>query len=278
MIVPGEPKRLDHPNLIYLIGAFFSVVTLAVYGAVVYHFTFSPHGPAVLNPLQKMLEEQKKPIILAEAQRIEDLEIYQHFHNVVEYPELPQTKRPVCYICHSDYPHSKSKKVRAMMNMHTQFFECETCHIENKEEAPIVYKWYNPTNPDPKGPFFGTRYNPTTGQLLEVEDQFSKIAPYFLKEGGQESAMQEQDAASARDYMRVRDQLTPEQLDSVKKKFHVNISEKGHECGACHAKDGVLDLRELDFSADRAKDLELLNIKGMITKYEEFYLPNLFKE
>lgn len=276
--MPGEPKRLDHPILIYIIGAFFTVVTLLVYGAVVYHFSLSPHGPAVLRPIKRMLEEQRRSAILEEAKRLDELEIHRHFHRIVEYPTLREELRPVCYICHSDYPHSKSKKVRALLNMHTQFFVCETCHIENKGKATIIYEWYNPLNPEPQGPFFGTRYHPETGSLLEVADQFSKIAPYFRQGENLESAIQKQDAPLAQDYMNVRDQLTPEQRDSVKKKFHVNIKAKGHACDACHVKNGVLDFKSLGFAQNRITDLEQLNIKGMITKYEEFYLPNLFRE
>ena len=92
-----------------------------------------------------------------------------------------------------------------------------------------------------------------------------------------ESAIQIQDAPLARDYMRVRDTLTPEQRDVFKMKFHGNIKPKGHECEACHAKRGVLDFEKLGFADNRVQDLRQLNIRGMITKYEEFYLPTLFK-
>jgi len=197
---------------------------------------------------------------------------------MVEYPQLPENVRPVCYICHSDYPHSKSKKVRAMLNMHTEFFVCETCHIEEQNKGRVVYKWYNPLDKEPKGPFFGTSYDPETGNLLEVDDQFSKIAPFFELRGELKSAIQIQDSALAQDYMRVRDKLTPEQRDNVKKKFHVNIKAKGHDCDKCHSKFGILKFREMGFTENRTIDLEQLNIKGMVTKYENFYIPNLFKD
>jgi hypothetical protein len=34
----------------------------------------------------------------------------------------------------------------------------------------------------------------------------------------------------------------------------------------------------LGFSESRIADLEQLNVKGMLTKYENFYLPDLFIE
>lgn len=276
--MPGKPKRLEHPHSVYIIGFIFKIITLTVLVGVLYHITFSHHGPAILVPIQKKIEEQKKSAILEEVRRQEEYEIHRHFHNVIDYPELPENMRPVCYICHSDYPHSKNKKVRAMLNMHTEFFVCETCHIEDRKGASVVYKWYNPFDENPEGPFFGTSYDPETGNLVEVEDKFSKIAPYFQYEDKLESAIQIQDAPLAKDYMKVRDQLTPEQRDNVKKKFHVDIKAKGHDCEVCHSKKSILDFKRLDFAKNRTVDLVQLNIKGMVTKYERFYIPNLFKD
>jgi hypothetical protein len=276
--LPGEPRRLEHPKIVYLIGFIFKIITLTVLGVVLYQLTFSDHGPALLKPLEEKIEEGQKSAILEEVKSQEEYEIHRHFHNITRAPLLPENLRPVCYICHSDYPHSKNKKVRALLNMHTQFFVCETCHIEDKEGAEIIYTWYNPADKYPKGPFFGTSYNPETGNLKEVKDIFSKIAPFFKSSADKlETAIQMHDAPLAQDYMKVRDKLTPEQRDNVKKKFHVNIKPKGHECKVCHAKKGLLDFRKLGFADNRIVDLEQLNVAGMITKYEKFYLPNLFK-
>jgi len=269
---------LEHPKSVYIIGFIFKIITLSVLIAVVYQITLSPHGPQLLVPLQKKMEAKQKSAIMEEVKRQEEYEIHRHFHNIVSYPKLPENVQPVCYICHSDYPHSKSKKVRAMLNMHTQFFVCETCHIEEKYGASVVYKWYNPLDKDPKGPFFGTSYDPQTGNLVEVEDQFSKIAPYFRVGGELQSALQIQDAPLAQDYVKVRDKLTPEQRDNVKKKFHVNIKPKGHDCKKCHDEKGILDFKKLGYSENRIMDLKQLNIAGMITKYEKFYIPNLFSD
>lgn len=260
-----------------MIGFIFKIITLSVLIAVIYQITFSPHGPAVLVPIKDRIEEGARSAILEEVRAQEAYEKHRHFHNVVEYPQLPDNMRPVCYICHSDYPHSKNKKVRALLNMHTQFFVCETCHIEEKKGYNVVYKWYNPLENNPAGPFFGTSYSPETGNLVEVDDNFSKIAPYFEKDGALESAIQIQDSDLAKDYAKVKDQLTPEQRDNVKKKFHVNIKAKGHECKACHSKKSILKFREMGFATNRTIDIQQLNITGLVTKYEKFYIPNLFQ-
>jgi hypothetical protein len=275
--VPGEPKRLDHPASVYIIGSTFKLIALAVFIAVLYQVTFSPHGPAVLVPIKEKIEEQQRSPILDEVRRNEEYEKHRHFHNVVEVPQLPENMRPVCYICHSNFPHSKNKKVRALLNMHSQFVVCETCHIERKAGMDITFRWYNPFTDNPEGPFFGTSYDPETGRLVKVDDKYSKIAPYLRKAGEPESLIQMQDAPLAQDYMKVRDRLTPDQRDNVKKKFHVNIKPKGNECKECHSRESIIDYGELGFAANRIVDLEQLNITGMMTKYQKFYIPNLFK-
>ena len=274
----GEPKRQNHPILSYLIGFMFAALTLLVFAGVLHHLTFSQYGPQLLKVLKdKYFPEHVSPII-EEAKRQEDLELHRHFHHVVDYPQLPESERPVCFICHSDFPHTKNKKVRALLNMHTQYFACESCHIKERVDTHIVYKWYSPYEDNPKGPFIGTSYDPETGHLVEVEDKFSKLVPFYLKDDKLQSAIQNQDLPLARDYMKVRDQLTPEQRDGVKNKFHVNVKEKGHDCKTCHSEKGILDFKNLGFSQKRTVDLVQLNVKGMLTKYEEFFLPDLLKQ
>jgi hypothetical protein len=253
------------------------LLTVLVFIGVLHHLTLSPHGPELLKPLVEKYFAEQRTAVLDEAARIQDLEIHRHFHNIVDFPKLPENERPVCYICHSDYPHVKNKKIRSLLNMHTQYFVCETCHIKAGEQATVVHKWYNPVKIDPAGPFFGTRYDPDTGHLAKVDDLLSKIAPYFKKDGQLDPAIQLQDAPLAREYVNVRDRLTPEQRDVYKMKFHGNIQPKGYECANCHSPKGVLDFKALGFSEKRTADLQYLNIKGMITKYEVFHLPELFK-
>ena len=274
----GEPKRQNHPFIAYVIGFVVVMITLIVLAGTLYHLTLSHHGPELLKPLLAMFSEKETSLIMDEARHQQELELHRHFHHTVEYPTLPENERPVCFICHSDYPHSKNKKVRSILNMHTQYFVCESCHIKEKEGTGIFYKWYSPFDENPKGPFMGTSYDPQTGNLVEVEDKFSKITAYFRKGVRLELAIQHQEAPLALDFMKVRDKLTPEQREGVKNKFHLDIKAKGHECKTCHSKQSILNFKRLGFSEDRIADLEQLNITGMLAKYEAFYLPDLFKE
>ena len=141
----------------------------------------------------------------------------------------------------------------------------------------IVYSWYNPLSPDPAGPFIGQYYDVESGNLVEPEDQLTKIAPFFESGEKRISVIVLQDTVLAQDYIRVRDKLTPEQRDNFKNKFHSNLKvNEVDTCKSCHSAKGVMNFSELGFSDDRRQDLEQLNIAGMITKYEKFYIPKLF--
>jgi len=276
--VPGEPKRLNHPLISYLIGFIFLVLTLAVFVGVIHHLTISHHGPGLLRPLLEKHLEQRRSEILDEARRLEEFESHRHFHNIAaEPPQLPENLRPVCFICHSDLPHSKNKRTRALMNIHTQFFVCETCHIKEKPGTAIVYKWYNPLDANPPGPFYGTSYDPESGSLSLGKDLISKIAPYFKSEKDDKiwPAIQTQDAPLARDFMKVRQQLNPQQREGIKNKFHENIKPKGHDCNNCHTEKSILDFEQLGFVENRIANLKRLVVVDMIRKYDKWYLPEL---
>jgi hypothetical protein len=276
-----ESKKLNHPLLSYVIGLIIMLFTFVVFLGVIHHLTISHHGPGLLAGIWHKYHEQQRSDIFDEARRREESELHRHFHNVApEYPQLPQNLRSVCFLCHSEFPHRKNKRIRSLMNIHTQFFVCETCHIKEKPGATIIYQWYNPLDDNPQGPFYGTSYDPVTGSLLPAADQISRIAPYFRSEADNrlEAAIQVKDAPLARDFMKVRDKLSPEQREGIKNKFHENIKPVGHACRKCHIQESILDLKQLGFAENRAANLKKLGVVGMIEKYERFYLPELFPE
>jgi hypothetical protein len=271
------PKTQKHPKSVYLIGIFVWFIVLFVLAGVVNHLAFSSRGPGLLIPLMKKFQKKESPAQIARKKHKEALE-HQRFHHTVPVLHAPETLRPTCYICHSNLPHEKTKKVRAMLNMHTNYLTCEACHLKKNKGETVIYKWYSPVVKHPKGPFFGTAYNPETGELEMANDHFSKIAPFYEKNGKMTPIVYLQDAALAEDFVKIRDQLTPEQRKDRTKRFHVGILPKGLPCQTCHSAKGILDFKALGFSPKRTVDIEELNIVGIITKYDEFYLPDLFKE
>lgn len=272
-----DPKKLEHPKSVYLIAIIVLLMVVFVLAGVVNHLAFSSRGPGLLIPLVKKFEKKESPVLLA-AKAHQREEEHQRFHHIVDYPETPEELQQNCFICHSNLPHTKTKKIRAMLNMHSNYLACETCHLNITEGESVIYKWDSPIEKDPKGAFFGTSYDPESGELLYTHDNFSKIAPFYKKGEQLTSTLHMQNAPLAKEYMKIKNTLSPEQRDEMMKKFHVDIRPKGSECQTCHASKGLLDFKSLGFSEKRIVDLENLSIKGMITKYDEFYLPDLFKQ
>lgn len=279
----GPPEKTRHRNppfTSYVIGTALMLLTGVAFTDVVYHLTLSAHGPGLLRPLFGKHAQHSKSKILEKARRLEDLEQHRHFHNVAPaLPRLPENIRPACFICHSDYPHAKNKKLRGIMNIHTQFLVCEACHLQEQPGARMVYKWYNPLDSHPKGPFYGTSYEPQTGYLAKGKDPLAKIAPYVQsKTGAVVLAVKVQNAPLARDYMQVRHQLSPVQREEIKNKFHAGIQPRGRDCRQCHSANSILDFKRLGFAENRISNLINLDVIGMLSKYKHFYIPDFFTQ
>ena len=133
---------------------------------------------------------------------------------------------------------------------------------------------------NPQGPFYGTGYDPQTDVLLKGDGGLTKIAPFYKAGISDElkPAILEQDAPMARDYMKVRDQLSPEQREGVKNKFHENIKPKGFDCKVCHSEQSILNFKQLGFTDTRIDNILKLDVIGMLDKYDQFYLPELFQK
>lgn len=287
-----KPKSRTYWIAIAIPELFFLAFLLYVDGTIIInHFMrYFDHGFQITPPGSvwflenvggKKVDEKKSLLdestLLKDTIRAQEFEPYRHFHNLVEEPEAPG-KNPVCFVCHGNMPHKHNKKIRSLLNMHTDFIACITCHLVNEKAGDVNYKWYNPTEIKVEGSPFGTRYDPKTGALLNTDDRYSKITPFQMVRGQEMSLEMADDSPEAKDYLKIRDQLTAEQQGKVKAKFHKIVTGKGKFCDKCHtAKGGVLDFAKLGFEEDRVRDLTGLNIAGIVSKYKGFFIPNLYK-
>ncbi len=211
-----------------------------------------------------------------------NLERIRHFHNSPKEAAYSQGKQPVCFYCHGDYPHAKRPMIRTLLNMHTQFVGCMTCHV-NAEKVPeeqMTFRWLNYSGIKVSGPQFGTAYDEETGNLIETDDHYSKIVAYRIKPNGEEELLEiTEDAPEAAEFINMRGQLTTQQQGSVKKMFHTIVNPIGRFCTRCHVVEegeGYLPFRDLGFSDARATGLTNLNIAGLVQKYKEFYMELVF--
>ena len=208
------------------------------------------------------------------------VEKMRHFHNAPEQHFADLGKKVVCFYCHGDYPHSKKPMIRTMMNMHTQFVGCMTCHA-NEEKLPekdYHFEWLNFSGIPVKGVPFGTRYNPTTGQLIETDDYYSKIVTYTKDDAGKDNLLEmTEDKKDVQEFLAVREKLSEQDREAIKKRFHKLVRPKGRKCSKCHTEEAksYLPFRQLGFSDQRIVDITHLPFIGMIEKYNEFYMPNL---
>lgn len=275
--IPGEERRdlfritgarRNHPIWSYLIGS----LVLTIIGAVGFQLSASmlKHTPLHKpDGTSKLLEK-----LAAER----ETELARHFHNSSTAMALEGDKS-VCYYCHGDFPHFEQRMVRTLLNMHTQFIGCMTCHAdpEKIDENSVQLKWLNYSGIDVKGPHFGTDYEADSGFLVPTDDLFSKIVPYLQEDGAEKLLEITESDPVAIDFVKVQERLQGQDRDLVKKSFHRNVSPKGRFCTKCHTEQdkSFIPFKELGFSDRRINELVSLNIIGLVQKYKKFYMPEL---
>ncbi|MBE9516496.1 MAG: hypothetical protein IME93_05920 [Proteobacteria bacterium] len=263
--------RRDHPFLGFLTGSILFVVILAL----ILELIVTLLGAIGID------QSGDKPGIMSSLETERSAENVRRFHN---FPStfLPiQGKKNICLSCHGDFPHSKEPMIRSMLNMHTQFIGCVTCHSDpdKVDENSIKLRWLNFSGIKVSGPPFGTDVNGDTGELIQTDDFFSRIVAYRIN-GEQEELMEiTSDDPRMMEYETIRNTLSDRDREAVKKRFHKGIKDKGRFCSYCHTDEAksYIPFRELGFSERRIQDLTNLNIIGLVEKYKDFYMPNLLK-
>lgn len=209
-------------------------------------------------------KEEEHQNIFKEILHQKDPVTREHFHMVDEYITETEHNPPLCLTCHGTYPHSKEKKVRAILNLHTGFIACAVCHARKEQgNKSIDFMWVD---------------HETREMTTKVKGGYgkypSKIFPIQILAGGQKKIFRPVDDKMAQQYLLHKDQYTPDQVAQVKIKLHEGISSKPVFCSDCHQKDGYLDFAKLGFSTQRINHLNSTEVVGMIEKYKTFYLPS----
>ncbi|MBD3647531.1 MAG: hypothetical protein HUJ31_08795 [Pseudomonadales bacterium] len=259
--------RRDHPVLAFLT----TTILLAIIGSLLFEITVTLGEP--------LFAKTEAPKILQDLNSKRMTEKLRHFHNEPEVNLVTLGKKSVCFYCHGDYPHSKEPMVRTLLNMHTQFIGCMTCHTDpdKVDESSLEFEWLNFSGIEVEGPPFGTDTNPDTGDLIETDDYYSQIVAYRVKDGQKQLLEMPETSDEAREFIEIRESLSDQDRDALKKSFHKLIIPKGRFCSRCHApeEESFLPFRELGFSDQRVTDVTNLNIIGITQKYKKFYMPNL---
>lgn len=263
--------RRDHPVIaflttIILLGIIITLLLAMLATITGYFDIFKPAKPSTL--LSRLSEGRT-------AERL------RHFHNLPAEDITTLGAKNVCFSCHGDLPHSKEPMIRTLLNMHTQFIGCTTCHVDDKKipESALQLRWLNFSGIAVKGKPFGTQVDPDTGFLLATDDYYSKIVPYQNINGQAKLVEITLDDPEANEFIKIKDKLTDHDREGIKKTFHRNIMPKGRFCTRCHTDEAksYIPFRELGFSERRIRDVTNLNIIGLVQKYKDFYMPSLMR-
>ena len=183
-----------------------------------------------------------------------------------------------CNVCHSIYPHSKNNLVRAFLNMHTGFMLCETCHLNRDALDSYIFDWKKPEETKFSGDPFGSYYLPKKENALETGHLISRIAVFISEKGKLRMITHTADIQLATEFLSKEKNLSIDEKAERLKYFHRDTAreEISVACNECHSENGILDLNKLGFDDNKINILESIGIKGLVTKYKIFYLPELF--
>lgn len=275
--IPGEfvndpfsisGARHDHPAIAFLT----TIILFAIIASLLFEIAVTLGGPLFASNADPQILQKLK------AERV--TEKLRHFHNEPVEDVVNLGEKTVCFHCHGDFPHSKEPMVRTLLNMHTQFVGCMTCHNnpDKIDETTLQFSWLNFSGIEVKGLPFGTDINPQTGDLIETDDYYSKIVVTSVENGISSLLEIPESSDDAREFIAIRDTLSDLDREALKKSFHKLVMPKGRFCSQCHTEEAesYLPFRELGFSDQRVTDVTNLNIIGITQKYKKFYMPSLF--
>ena len=240
------------------------VLPFLLFGLWLLQLLYFPHLEASKIIEVATHKEEDHPNIFKAILQQKDRVTRGHFHMVDEYITEPEHNPPLCLTCHGTYPHSKEKKIRAILNFHTGFIACAVCHARKEPgDKSIDFMWVD---------------HETRKITAKVKGEYgkypSKIFPIQILAAGQKKIFRPVDDKMAQQYLLHKDQYTPDQVAQAKAKLHEGISSKPVFCSDCHKKDGYLDFAKIGFSMQRINHLNSTEVVGMIEKYKTFYLPS----
>jgi hypothetical protein len=184
-----------------------------------------------------------------------------------------------CRVCHPLYPHTKNKLVRAFLNMHTGFMLCEVCHFKKEGIGNFTYDWNDTENATFSGEPFGTYYNPKTEKTLTSEHFISRIAVFAKDNGSRRLIIDSEDIRLAKEFLLKEKNMSADQKAKALDYFHRQTAKEeiSVACNECHSSKSILNFQQLGFDEKKTNHLILLNIKGLVTKYETFYFPQMLR-
>jgi nitrate/TMAO reductase-like tetraheme cytochrome c subunit len=253
------------------------IIIIALAGLLSGYLTFKVQFERKKDPPVRKPKEVSYQIFRVKEQ--ERKQRYDHFHLLTEDINLEAwARRSTCIACHSPYPHGKNLQAIAVMNLHTEFMTCHSCHLKLDVGEQIRFGWIDPTGSQSKAEPYGVRIDPETGAFAETEDHFSKLTPFRKINGEWEPITSLSGIEEALGYMEEQEVYSEEERKAIVDRLHEGAELKEFiQCSRCHSKDGIMDFKSLGFEPARINQLQKMEIGGMLTNYDIFYFPDLYR-
>jgi cytochrome b subunit of formate dehydrogenase len=268
---PGKVKKSSLEAFIVF------VLVLGLAASTSAYLTFKVQFVKKTPPVENTAELSYQTLRIKDQER---KQVHDHFHQLTEDINLEAwAEKSACIACHSPYPHGQNLQAIAVMNLHTEFMTCHSCHLKVTEGEEIRFGWVNPTGNTSRAEPYGVRIDPVTGLFAETENHFSKLTP-FKKSGGEwRPIISTADVESALTYMEAEEKYSEPEKQALVDRLHQGTELKEFiRCSRCHSKNGIMDFKELGFEPARINQLQKMEMGGMLTNYDTFYFPDIFKE
>jgi cytochrome b subunit of formate dehydrogenase len=267
----GRKQDKLEPFLVFIIIAVLSA-TLSTY------VTFKIQFERRIELPQKRTKKLSYQTLRIKEQERE--QIHDHFHLLSEDINLEAWEnRSTCIICHSPYPHGRNLRATAVMNLHTEFMTCHSCHLKVAEGEEVPFGWIDPLGFASKAEPYGVRIDASSGLLSPTENHFSKLTPYRKIKSSWKPITSEKGVAIALRYMEEKETNTPEVNKAIEDTLHQGTELKEFiRCSRCHSKNGIINFSDLGFDPARTEQLQDMQITGILTDYDTFYFPEFFEE
>ena len=242
------------------------------------YFTFKVQFERRIEPPPKRTQKLSYQTLRIKEQERE--QIHDHFHQITEDIKLEVWgNRSTCIICHSPYPHGKNLRATAVMNLHTEFMTCYSCHLKVAETEEVQFGWIDPRGHTAETASYGVQTNAFSKPITLGENTLSKLTPFRKIDAVWEPITAEKDVDSALRYIEGKENNPPEVNKAIEDTLHRRTELKEFiRCSRCHSEKGILNFKELGFEPERVQQLQKMEIGGIFTNYDTLYFPELFEE
>lgn len=218
-----------------------------------------------VHPDDKQLAKSREKILAQRGIDIRD-DLDQQLAPFHRRPQQPINQgETFCQMCHLPLPHRDSLWTRALLNMHSRYIACSTCHFRPKN-VTFAYRWFDFSSAQVLGAD-SSRFR--AGRDLDNEDLPDgnvKIAPFWQDKPVVPLPSSAEAQAIARQW-RAGD---TEQKIQLHAQLHRPIEPQGLSCDGCHQeKKPLFSLQDLGADPNQARQIQRHVVPQFFSRYRD---------